>query len=45
KIFGPGVVVYWSGCLDDLECPDDVYVRDISILDDHLDWIKDKESE
>ena len=45
KIFGPGVVVYWSGCLDDLECPDDVYVRDISILDDHLDWIERDDSE
>ncbi len=39
KIFGPGVVVYWTGCLDDLECPEDVFVRDISILDDHLDPI------
>lgn len=45
EIFGPGVVVYWSGCLDDLECPPDVYVRDISILDDHLDPIVEEEKE
>lgn len=35
-LFGPGVVVYWMGCLDDLECPEDVYVTDISILETKL---------
>ncbi len=45
QIFGPGIVVYWTGCLDDLECPKDVFVRDISIMDDHLDWIEDEEEE
>ena len=39
KIFGPGVVVYWLGCLDDLEEPDDVYVNDISIMDEKLERI------
>lgn len=36
QLFGPGVVVYWMGKLDDLECPDDVYVADISILETKL---------
>lgn len=36
KIFGPGVVVYWVGCLNDLELPDGIYVDDISILDKKL---------
>jgi hypothetical protein len=40
KIFGPGVVVYWLGCLDDLEEPEDVYVEDISIMKKRLDGIK-----
>lgn len=31
QIFGPGVVVYWVGKLDDLECPEGVRVEDISI--------------
>ncbi len=31
KMFGPGIVVYWVGKLDDLECPEGVYVEDISI--------------
>ena len=42
QIFGPGVVVYWTGCLDDLECPQDIWVRDISIMDDKLDRITDE---
>ncbi|MCL2142681.1 MAG: C15orf41 family protein [Methanomassiliicoccaceae archaeon] len=36
KIFGPGVVVYWLGCLDDLEEPEGVYVDDISIMQKRL---------
>lgn len=41
SMFGPGVVVYWVGKLDDLECPPDVYVQDISILDKKLEPIAD----
>ncbi len=37
KLFGPGLVVYWVGCLDDLECPEDVYVSDISVMDKKLE--------
>ncbi len=33
KLFGPGLVVYWVGCLDDLKCPEGVYVCDISVKD------------
>ena len=44
KLFGPGVVVYWVGKLDDLECPEDVYVEDISVLEKKLQKIpKDSE--
>ncbi|MDD7424277.1 MAG: TPD domain-containing protein [Candidatus Methanomethylophilaceae archaeon] len=41
RIFGPGVVVYWVGKLDDLECPPDVYVEDISILKKRLGRIEE----
>jgi hypothetical protein len=42
-LFGPGLVVYWVGCLDDLECPEDVYVSDISVLDVKLeDYVEDQ---
>lgn len=41
RIFGPGVVVYWTGCLEDLECPNDVYVSDISILEKKLDNVQE----
>ncbi|MBE6520492.1 MAG: hypothetical protein E7Z68_05195 [Thermoplasmata archaeon] len=41
QLFGPGLVVYWVGCLDDLECPEGVYVSDISVMDVKLDkWEK-----
>jgi hypothetical protein len=40
NIFGPGVVVYWLGCLDDLEEPPDVYVDDISIMQKRLGEFK-----
>jgi len=36
KLFGPGLVVYWLGCLDDLEEPEDVYVNDISVMEQEL---------
>ncbi len=41
KLFGPGLVVYWVGCLDDLECPEDVYVNDISVMDMKLEKIEE----
>jgi len=37
KLFGPGLVVYWVGCLDDLDCPENVYVCDISVMDKKLE--------
>jgi hypothetical protein len=37
NLFGPGVVVYWLGCLDDLEEPENVYVQDISIMNKRLE--------
>ncbi len=43
EIFGPGVVVYWIGCLDDLECPEGVMLEDISILDKKLERIEEQE--
>ena len=42
QIFGPGVVVYWTGCLDDLECPEGVDVIDISILEKRLERITEE---
>lgn len=35
ELFGPGVVVYWTGHLDSLknECPEGVYLEDIGILE------------
>ena len=41
QLFGPGLVVYWTGCLEDLECPEDVYVTDISVLEKKLEQIKE----
>ena len=43
QLFGPGLVVYWVGCLDDLECPENVYVNDISVMDVDLQKIDDGE--
>lgn len=37
KIFGPGVVVYWVGRLDDLEAPEGIYVEDISVMGKKLE--------
>lgn len=37
KLFGPGLVVYWVGCLDDLDCPENVYVCDISVMGKKLE--------
>ena len=36
KIFGPGVVIYWVGHLNDLELPDGIYVDDIGIMEKKL---------
>ena len=41
KLFGPGVVVYWVGKLDDLQCPEGVYVEDIGILEKALEPLDD----
>ncbi len=38
-LFGPGLVVYWVGCLDDMDCPEDVYICDISVMDKKLERI------
>ena len=43
QLFGPGLVVYWVGCLDDLECPQDVYVNDITVMREKLEKITDAE--
>lgn len=40
-LFGPGLVVYWVGCLDDLECPPDIYVSDMSVMDKLLEKMDD----
>lgn len=32
ELFGPGVVVYWTGYVNGMECPNDVYLEDIGIL-------------
>jgi len=42
QLFGPGVVVYWMGCLDDLELPEDIYLTDISILERKLSKTEDE---
>lgn len=42
KLFGPGLVVYWVGCLEDLECPENVYVSDISVMDKELRYVDDE---
>ena len=43
ELFGPGIVVYWTGHLDDLECPEDIYLEDISILNKKLERIPEEE--
>jgi hypothetical protein len=42
QLFGPGLVIYWTGCLDDLECPQDLYVSDISVMEKKLEKITSK---
>jgi len=44
QLFGPGLVIYWTGCLKDLECPEGVYVTDISVLDKKLERITEGRS-
>ena len=41
QLFGPGIVVYWTGCLNDLECPNDVYVYDMSLLGKKLEKLSE----
>lgn len=43
RLFGPGLVVYWVGCLDDLECPEGVYVNDISVMGMRLGRFEERE--
>jgi hypothetical protein len=45
NLFGPGLVVYWVGCLDDLECPPNVYVSDISVMDVKLEEYNGEDEE
>lgn len=37
QLFGPGVVVYWTGHLDDLKAPEGVTLEDIGIMDKRLE--------
>ncbi len=41
KLFGPGVVVYWTGHVDGLEEPEDIYLEDISITESKLEKCRD----
>jgi len=41
ELFGPGVVVYWTGHLDAMECPENVYLEDIGILEKRLKRVLD----
>jgi hypothetical protein len=40
ELFGPGVVVYWTGYLEGVECPKDVYIDDIGIMEKKLGKIE-----
>jgi hypothetical protein len=42
ELFGPGVVVYWTGYLDGLACPEGVTLEDIGILEKKLSKWKDE---
>ena len=37
QLFGPGVVVYWTGYVDGLEAPENVILEDISITESKLE--------
>jgi len=39
KLFGPGMVVYWMGRLDDLEKQDGIFVEDISVMEKKLERV------
>ncbi len=39
QLFGPGVVVYWTGCLKDQECEPGIYLEDAGLLDKKLEKI------
>ncbi len=36
EIFGPGIVIYWVGCLKDMECPKGIFLEDYDILEKNL---------
>ncbi|MDC7950770.1 C15orf41 family protein [Methanomassiliicoccaceae archaeon COG_1] len=39
QLFGPGIVVHWTGYVDGLECPPGIYLEDIGILDKEIgEW-------
>jgi len=35
--FGPGLVVYWMGYIDGMDCPEGLYISDISVLEKKLE--------
>lgn len=46
QMFGPGMVVYWTGHLDDLEHPAGIIVEDIGILEKQLrPWKEERKTE
>lgn len=40
ELFGPGVVVYWTGFVEGMQCPPDVRIEDIGILNKKLERIE-----
>ncbi|MCQ2069885.1 MAG: C15orf41 family protein [archaeon] len=43
EIFGPGIVVYWTGHLDGLQCPPGVIIEDKNILGKKLELCSEEE--
>ena len=41
NLFGPGVLVYWTGYVDGITCPEDIYLEDISIREEKLEKCRD----
>ena len=41
ELFGPGVVVYWTGYVDGLSTPDGIRIEGISITDEKLEKIEE----
>lgn len=36
QLFGPGLVIYWNGYIDSLECPADIHIDGIGVLEKNL---------